>query len=148
MSLTLDIQSQRWRAERGLQARLKKAVAAALAAAKADPSADLTLLLTTDKRVQTLNHNFRGLDKPTNVLSFPAETTGYLGDVAIAYGVTAKEAKEAGKTLSDHTIHLAVHGVLHLLGYDHVTPKKAAVMEPMEVRILKTLKIADPYESQ
>ncbi len=148
MSLTLEIQDARWRKLRGISARLKKAVRAALKQADADETAALTLLLTTDKRVQALNREFRGFDKPTNVLSFPAENEDYIGDIAIAYGVTAKEAKAAGKTLLDHTTHLTVHGVLHLLGYDHVTPRKAKVMEPMETRILASLNIADPYEDQ
>lgn len=148
MSLTLEIQSERWRKVRGLQARLKKAVAATLAEAVVDPASDLTLLLTTDKRVQGLNYEFRSKPVPTNVLSFPSDAPGYLGDIAIAYGVTAKEAKASGKALSDHATHLAVHGVLHLLGYDHITPRKAKVMEPMEIRILKTLNIDDPYKDQ
>lgn len=148
MSLTLQIQSEQWRKVRGLQIRLKEAVAAALAEAEADESADLTLLLTTDKRVQKLNLTFRNKSASTNVLSFPSAAPGYLGDIAIAYGVTAQEAKDAGKTLSEHAIHLTVHGVLHLLGYDHVTPRKANVMEPMETRILKTLNIADPYQDR
>lgn len=148
MSLTLEIEDQRWRRTRGLSARLKKAVRAALAEAGADDAADLTVLLTTDKRVKVLNHDFRGKDKPTNVLSFPSDEEGYLGDIAIAYGVTAKEAKAEGKALIDHATHLTVHGVLHLLGYDHVTARLAKVMEPMETRILATLKIADPYETK
>ena len=146
MSLTLEIQDGRWRKLRGLQLRLKRAVAAALLEAGGDAATDLTLLLTTDARASALNRDFRGKDAPTNVLSFPADVEGYWGDIAIAYGVTAKEARTNGKTLSDHTVHLAVHGVLHLLGYDHTTARKAGVMEPMEVRILKTLNIADPYE--
>jgi probable rRNA maturation factor len=148
LSLTLEIEDARWRKTRGLPACLKKAVRAALAAAGADEAADLTLLLTTDKRVQSLNRDFRGKDAPTNVLSFPSDENGYLGDIAIAYGVTAKETKAEGKTLIDHATHLAVHGVLHLLGYDHITPRKAKVMEPMETRILATLGIADPYETR
>lgn len=146
MSFTLVIEDARWRKQRGLQARIKRAVREALAQGGADTGADLTILLTTDRSVKKLNHSFRGKDAPTNVLSFPADVDGYLGDVAIAYGVTAKEAKAAKKTVADHTIHLAVHGVLHLIGFDHITPRKAKVMEPLEVRILKTMKIADPYE--
>ena len=146
MSLTLEIQDVRWKKLRGLQLRLKRAVAAALLEAGADGSTDLTLLLTTDARVSALNHDFRGKDAPTNVLSFPSATAGYLGDIAIAYGVTAKEARTSGKALGDHAVHLTVHGVLHLLGYDHTSSHKAGVMEPMEVRILKTLKLADPYQ--
>jgi probable rRNA maturation factor len=167
LSLTLEIQDARWRKRRGISARLKKAVRATLLTAGADETAALTLLLTTDKRVQALNRDFRGLDKPTNVLSFPAgernpkkceavlrkiarptKEPDYIGDIAIAYGVTAKEAKASGKTLLDHATHLTVHGVLHLLGYDHVTPRKARVMEPLETRILAALNIADPYEEQ
>ena len=146
MSLTLEIQDAQWKKLRGLQARLKRAVAAALLKAGADAAAGLTVRLTTDAKVKALNHDFRGQDVATNVLSFPAQVENYLGDIAIAYGVTAKEAKTSGKALGDHAVHLAVHGVLHLLGYDHTTPRKAKVMEPMEVCILKTLHIADPYQ--
>jgi probable rRNA maturation factor len=85
---------------------------------------------------------FRKIARPTQ------KTEDYIGDIAIAYGVTAKEAKATGKTLLDHTTHLAVHGVLHLLGYDHVTPRKAKMMEPLETRILASLNIADPYEEK
>lgn len=128
---------------RGLTSRLNHAVAEALAEAGAD--VDLTILLTTDRHLQALNRSFRKKDMPTNVLSFPSGADDYLGDVAIAYGVTAKEARAGGKSVRDHALHLAVHGVLHLLGFDHVTARQASVMEPAEVRILKKLKIADPY---
>ncbi len=147
MSITLIIQDARWRKAKGLTPRLKRAVREALQQGGAAPDADLTLLLSTDARVKTLNRSFRHKDKATNVLSFPAGLESYLGDIAIAYGVTAKEARAAGKTLQDHAIHLAVHGVLHLLGFDHTTPRKAKIMEPLEVAILKTQKIADPYEA-
>jgi probable rRNA maturation factor len=147
LSITLVIEDARWRKQIGLQSRLKRAVAEALRQGKAGEDAALTLLLSGDAKVRSLNRDFRGKDAATNVLSFPAEIDSYLGDVAIAYGVTAKEAKASGKTLQDHAIHLAVHGTLHLLGYDHVAPRKAKVMEPLEVRILKALKIADPYEA-
>lgn len=146
MSLTLEIQDARWNALRGLSGRLKRAVRAVLLDTGPGTGTGLTILLATDRRVQTLNRDFRGKDKPTNVLSFPSHAGDYLGDIAIAYGVTAKEAKAEGKTLIDHTTHLAVHGVLHLLGYDHVTARQAKTMESLEVRILKTLGIADPYE--
>lgn len=146
MSITLVIEDARWKKQRGLTAKIKRAVKAALAETGADAASELTLKLTTDKRVQKLNAEFRGKDKPTNVLSFPAGVDGYLGDIAIAYGVTAREAKAEKKTLLDHTAHLTVHGVLHLLGYDHITARQAKVMEPLEVTILKTMKIADPYK--
>jgi len=143
LSITLLIRDARWRRLRGLTARVKRGAAAALAGGGAD--GDLTILLTTDRHVQSLNRSFRDKDKPTNVLSFPARGDDYLGDVAIAYGVTAREAKASGKKTADHAVHLAVHGVLHLIGFDHVTQRQARLMEPLEVRILKKLKIADPY---
>ena len=94
-----------------------------------------------------MNLSFRGKDGPTNVLSFPAAriAENYLGDVAIAYGITAKEAKAAGKKFADHATHLAVHGVLHLLGFDHMTARQAKIMELLETTILKSLNIAGPY---
>ena len=130
---------------RGLTFRLNRAVTEVLAEAGADPHADLTILLTTNRHMQALNRSFRKKDMPTNVLSFQSGADDYLGDVAIAYGVTAKEARAGGKSVCDHAVHLAVHGVLHLLGFDHVTARQAAVMEAKEVRILTKLKIADPY---
>jgi len=94
-----------------------------------------------------MNARYRGKDNPTNVLSFPAEATpGYLGDVAIAYGVTREEASKTGKSLGDHTVHLAVHGALHLLGYDHEAARDAAKMEALEIEILAELGIRNPYE--
>jgi probable rRNA maturation factor len=140
--ITLVVEDQGWRSHRGLQMRLKTAAEAARKGAKL--RGDFTILLTSDRRLRALNRDFRGKDKPTNVLSFPAEGD-YRGDIAIAYGVTAKEAKAAGKRFGDHAIHLAVHGVLHLAGYDHERPKDAKVMEPLEVKILKRLGVADPY---
>ncbi|HTT83256.1 MAG TPA: rRNA maturation RNase YbeY [Rhizomicrobium sp.] len=109
-------------------------------------SHQLTLLLTNDERLQALNARFRGKDAPTNVLSFPAAgTDGYLGDIAIAFGVTTSESAAAGISLEDHTLHLAVHGVLHLLGYDHVRNREAHAMERLEAAILDELGIPDPY---
>jgi probable rRNA maturation factor len=105
----------------------------------------LTVLLTSDDRVQVLNRKFRGKDKPTNVLSFPAREKGYLGDIAIAHGVTAGEAEAAGLTLTDHLLHLTVHGVLHLLGYDHERSQDAEIMEALEAGILADMDIANPY---
>jgi probable rRNA maturation factor len=150
VSFTIELQfgDPRWRKVRGLSARLTDAATRALKAGKAPRDASLTILLTSDADVKTLNRDFRGKSKPTNVLSFPALPAGddgYLGDVALAYGVTEKEARAGGKRLIDHTTHLVIHGVLHLLGFDHVTPRKANVMEPMETKILAQLGIADPY---
>jgi probable rRNA maturation factor len=143
--ITLVVEDQGWRAHRGLQTRLKLAAEAARKAGKL--KGDVTILLSGDKKLAALNHDFRGKAKPTNVLSFPG-SDGYAGDIAIAYGVTAAEAKAAGKKFLDHATHLVVHGVLHLAGYDHERPKDAAVMEPLEVKVLARLGIADPYAAQ
>ena len=107
----------------------------------------VTVLLTDDAAVQDLNARFRGKDAPTNVLSFPAPATAHphLGDIAVAHGVCAREAAAQGKTLADHLSHLVVHGVLHLLGYDHQADATADAMEAMERDILSKLGVADPY---
>jgi probable rRNA maturation factor len=140
--ITLVVEDQAWRSHRGIQARVKQAAEAARKAARL--RGGFTILLAGDKRLRALNHDFRGKDKPTNVLSFPGDD-GYAGDIAIAYGITRKEAKDAGKSFADHVSHLVVHGVLHLAGYDHERPRDARMMEPLEVKILKRLGIADPY---
>jgi probable rRNA maturation factor len=147
LSITLLIQEARWRKPRGLGTRLKRAARQALVLGGANTELGATILLTADRHMRALNLFFRGKDVATNVLSFPAAAGAedYLGDVAIAYGVAAKEARTAGKSLADHASHLVVHGVLHLLGFDHVTVRQAKVMEPMETKILKTLNVADPY---
>ena len=138
--IILVVEDPGWRKHRGLQARLKQAAQAAARAVKL--KGEVTILLADDARLESLNHDFRGKAKPTNVLSFPAADGG---DIAIAHGVVAREAKEQGKRFADHAVHLTVHGVLHLAGHDHIRPKDAKVMEPLEVKILKRLGIADPY---
>ncbi len=140
--ITLLIEDPKWRGHRGLAARLTKAAKAAAAAVRL--KGGFTILLAADSKLRALNHDFRGKDKPTNVLSFPGGGD-YAGDIALAYGVTKKEAKAAGKSLADHAAHLVVHGVLHLAGHDHERPKEARAMEGLEVKILGRLGIADPY---
>jgi len=105
------------------------------------------VLLTGDDEVAELNERFRSKAGPTNVLSFPAPANpeGLIGDVALAYGVCAREAAEQGKTLQQHLQHLVVHGVLHLLGYDHETDGEAEAMEALERSILESLGVPDPY---
>ena len=142
--ITLVVEDQNWRSHRGIQTRVKQAADAARKAVKL--KGGFTILLAGDRKLRALNGDFRGKDKPTNVLSFPA-ADAYAGDIAIAYGVTRREAKDAGKDFADHASHLVVHGVLHLAGYDHERPKDAKLMEPLEVKILKRLGIADPYAS-
>ena len=123
--------------------------AAALAAAAHEEAAhaDITILLTDDESVRALNARFRGQDKPTNVLSFPAvaNRARLLGDVALAYGVCVREAAEQGKPLRHHLQHLTVHGVLHLLGYDHIDDDEAEAMEGLERAVLAEMGVPDPY---
>ncbi len=149
MSFSIDLQfgDPRWRKARGLSARLSAAAELALRRGRAGRKAALTILLADDAQLKTLNRDFRGKNKPTNVLSFPAPENAehYLGDIALAYDTTQKEALASGKRLADHATHLVVHGVLHLLGFDHVDDRDARKMEPLETRILAELGIADPY---
>ena len=110
---------------------------------------EATILLTDDAEMRALNRTWRGKDEPTNVLSFPAGDTpredGALGDLAIAYETAKAEADQAGIPLSDHVSHLVVHGVLHLLGFDHLDDLEADKMEDLEREALASLGIADPY---
>jgi probable rRNA maturation factor len=124
------------------RAALRAAVSTVLAA-----DADVVVLLTDDATLADLNQRFRGKPGPTNVLSFPApeQARPHLGDIAIAYGVCAREAGEQGKTVKHHLMHLVVHGVLHLVGYDHETDSEAELMEALERRVLEDLGAPDPY---
>ncbi len=119
----------------------------ARAATVAGPLGGITILLTDDATVHDLNLRFLGKDAPTNVLSFPAISSpdGVLGDIALAYGVCAREAEAQGKSLADHTCHLVIHGVLHLMGYDHQQDAAAQVMEDLERQLLAGLGVSDPY---
>ena len=118
--------------------------------------AELSLVLADDATVRTLNARWRGKDAPTNVLAFAIDEAGVvsagalatpllLGDVVLAFETVAAEARQQGKSLADHLRHLVVHGVLHLLGYDHIVPGEARRMEALEIRILARLGVADPY---
>src|SRR6202040_2799092 len=117
--------------------------------------AEVAVMLTDDAGIQTLNHNWRGIDKPTNVLSFPAlqpsgaggddDAPRMLGDIAIAYQTVRKEADEEQRPFDHHLSHLAVHGFLHLIGYDHEKDDDAEAMEALEREILSQLGIPNPY---
>ena len=145
-----------WQAEPGAEAVIHRAIGAAAEMADADTEdAELAVMLTDDGGIRTLNQNWRGIDKATNVLSFPAlQPTGpagpddapcMLGDIAIAYETTRREADEEQKTFDHHLSHLAVHGFLHLIGYDHESDDEAEAMESLEREILAQLGIPDPY---
>ncbi len=132
----------------------RRAAAAALQPAAPPGSAELCVLLTDDARMRTLNREFRGLDRPTNVLAFAAETAAsgvaprLLGDVVVAFETAAAEAEAANLSLADHLSHLVVHGTLHLLGYDHAGNADAEAMEALERQILDGLGIGDPYATR
>jgi probable rRNA maturation factor len=115
-------------------------------------AAEVSILLADDETVRALNKRHRAIDRPTNVLSFPIGGTvsggalpAMLGDIVLASGVVAREAEEQGKTLAAHLSHLIVHGVLHLVGYDHATDPEADTMEDLEVRSLAALGLPNPY---
>ncbi|MBK9080988.1 MAG: rRNA maturation RNase YbeY [Rhizobiales bacterium] len=136
-----------------VEALTRRAVDAALAETKAKlaPGAEISVLFCDDAAIRALNRQWRGFDKPTNVLSFPAATPQTLaraplvGDIAVAQETSAREAREEGKSLADHVSHLVAHGFLHLIGYDHETDDEAETMEATERRALARLGIADPY---
>jgi probable rRNA maturation factor len=125
--------------------------AVAAAAAQQGLTGDVTVVLTDDEEIRALNRDWRGFDKPTNVLSFPAapvpgnDDQPSLGDIVLAIETVQREAAEEGKPLADHVSHLAVHGLLHLAGHDHDTDEKAEAMEGLERQILAGLGVADPY---
>jgi probable rRNA maturation factor len=125
-----------------------------LAAANAvsTPAAELAIVLCDDSAIRALNRKWRGQNAPTNVLSFPApaprngpDAPPYIGDVVIAYQSVAREAIAEGKRLDHHLSHLAIHGFLHLLGYDHESRRDARIMERLERRILKRIAVPDPF---
>jgi probable rRNA maturation factor len=145
-----------WQTEPGAEAVIQRAVAAAAEMVDADiGEAELAVMLTDDAGIRTLNSNWRGINKPTNVLSFPAlqpagpggpdDAPRMLGDIAIAYETTRKEADDEQKPFDHHLSHLAVHGFLHLIGYDHEKDDDAEAMETLEQEILAQLGIPDPY---
>jgi probable rRNA maturation factor len=116
---------------------------------------EICFLFTNDEEIKVLNNTYRGINKATNVLSFPmskidddgnCENPIILGSIAFAYQTIKRESKEQNKLLEKHMRHLIVHSVLHLLGYDHVQQTETATMEALEVKILKKLNVADPYQ--
>jgi probable rRNA maturation factor len=150
MTITVDIEieDEAWTAAaQDAEALVWRAAQAALDAHEDIEGRGIVILLTDDDSVQALNRDFRQKDYATNVLSFPSPPNpeGQIGDIALAYGVCAREAAEQGKPLSHHLQHLVAHGVLHLLGYDHESDDEAEAMEALEREILAGLAIPDPY---
>jgi probable rRNA maturation factor len=146
--IEVQVEDAGWRvALPGAEGLAEAAAKAALAALPQPNEGDLVILLTNDAEVQALNARYRGKGQPTNVLSFPAGPNphGHLGDVALALGVCAAEARAQGKPLADHLRHLVAHGVLHLVGYDHQAEAEAETMEALEREILAGLGVPDPY---
>ena len=132
-------------------AALKRAAQAGFAAAppRAPGNYEVAIVLTDDAEMRVLNRTWRGKDTPTNVLSFPADEDisepGFLGDVVLAFETVRAEAREQAISLADHAAHLVVHGVLHLIGFDHADHTAAERMEDLERKALASLGIADPY---
>ncbi len=155
-AIDLSIEDDRWEAALpALETLVVRAVEAALAAAPEPPKSPVAVcvLLTDDESVRDINREWRGQDKPTNVLSFPAAPQPRhagmalpLGDVVLAYETLVRESAEQSKPLQNHLAHLLVHGTLHCLGHDHETgAAEADAMEALEVAALATLGIPDPY---
>ena len=164
MTLEIALDSdEEWDSSRSWEQLARTAAQAAIAESAfpqlaAERPVEISVTLTGDEQVRALNAQWRGKDKPTNVLSFPmaderdlsraslADAELLLGDIILARGVCAAEAAEKGVSVEDHAAHLLVHGTLHLLGYDHHDEGEAEDMEAREVRALARLGIANPYE--
>jgi probable rRNA maturation factor len=148
MPITLLTDDPRWK---GLAPTVRRAAVAALAAQRVKKSS-LTILLSSDAHIQTLNHHYRHKNAPTNVLSFldgsVAGGITQLGDIILAYETITREAVAQGKKLKHHLTHLTIHGVLHLLGHDHEAEDEAEAMESLEIAILACMGIANPYEPE
>ena len=160
IDVAISIEDEAWtQALPGVEELCRTMALATVQAAGGDldgPGVEVSVVLTSDTAVQELNRDWRGQDKPTNVLSFAGLDDDeapvvvgapvLLGDVIMAFGVCAQEAREQGKALAHHAAHLVVHGTLHLLGWDHEEDEtEAEEMERLETVILSGFGIADPY---
>jgi probable rRNA maturation factor len=148
--IDIQVASPLWDTQPLAEQAVRDAIAAAAAAI---PTADgeISVVLTNDAAIRTLNRDWRGIDRPTNVLSFPAAEspaggdTTMLGDIVIAYETIAQECADEGLVFLHHLAHLTVHGFLHLFGYDHQNDTDADEMEGLESKIMASLKMPDPY---
>jgi probable rRNA maturation factor len=150
LAIDVVIESDRWRQSDDAAAVARRAVMEAAAVLSTEP-AELAIVLTDDSAMRALNRAWRRVDKATNVLSFPTQRSGetppLLGDIVLAYETIAREARSEHKPFAHHLAHLAVHGFLHLLGYDHERRADAEAMEQAERDILQRLAIPDPYRA-
>jgi probable rRNA maturation factor len=150
IAIDFVIDSGLWKKHPGAQDTIRQAIGEAARASRALPG-DIAAVLTDDAAMQALNKRWRGHDKPTNVLSFPAHAIpgdgelAHFGDIVIAFETTAAEAERDGKLFAHHLAHLAVHGYLHLLGHDHESDRDADAMERLETDILARIGVPDPY---
>ncbi|HIP23176.1 MAG TPA: rRNA maturation RNase YbeY [Rhodobacteraceae bacterium] len=144
------LEDDRWEAV-GLEALCGPAERVALAVTRRVPDGfEIALMGCDDARIAALNKDFRGKETATNVLSWPRSKTppiagGELGDIAIAFETCQQEAKEKGISVHDHVTHLVIHGILHLLGYDHILDQDAEEMEALEIKALAKLGVSNPY---
>ena len=151
MNLSSEVEAGDWHSIADLEAFVQKAVCATQ---PAQEKHSVYILFTDDAAMREINNEWRGLDKPTNVLSFPAAPqpvpkgeVAHLGDLVLAWETVSTEATTQGKSTRDHISHLIVHGLLHLQGFDHEIESEAEAMEARETEILAGLGIADPYSS-
>ena len=140
MKAYVDIHDKRWNK---YKVDFGKVVCAAVECVHKD--SEVSIILTNDSEIQQINREYRGIDKPTNVLSFELGDDVLLGDIYVSLDTVLREAKDANISVQNHVIHMIVHGVLHLQGYDHINDDDATVMENKEIKILKKLNIANPY---
>jgi probable rRNA maturation factor len=152
MTTNVIVDDAAWNIIADLEAMTLAAVAAVFPDGRGSSPCSVDVLFTSDAEIQILNRDFRKIDKPTNVLSFPASLMpvvpgemAHLGDIVIAFETVEREAREQQKSLSHHVTHLIVHATLHLLGHDHENEDEAEIMEGKECQILARLNIADPY---
>jgi probable rRNA maturation factor len=147
--LEVLVNSPLWAGADAAQDLLRRALEEAVRALAPRRAGEVCVVLTDDAAIRSLNRAWRGVDAPTNVLAFPAQPSVHplapFGDIVIAYETTQAEAAAAAKPLGDHVAHLAVHGFLHLLGYDHQADEEATQMEELERLLLARLGIGDPY---
>jgi probable rRNA maturation factor len=149
LKIDVLVDSNRWEDPAKTRAAVRRAIGEA-AATVSTTGTEVAIVLTDDSAVRQLNRLWRGIDAATNVLSFPtkrktADEPPHLGDIVLAYETVAREARAEHKPFADHVAHLAVHGFLHLLGYDHDNDADARTMEQTERNILRRLHIPDPY---